>query len=308
MISASGGTYYYIIPSNAPLGKWELKLVTKNQIITPENGVFEVVSKGMSINFISPISLATYSRTSDQVRVSKTTYELGEKVEIIIEPNSNYVGWLLQIQDSRGRYVFQQMVSARGGTYYYSIPLYAPLGNWKLKLATRSQTATPENGVFDVVRQGQEQEQEQGQESNSVTIISPNGGEKWKQGQTYDIKWNFDIGDYGVERTYIYLEDHSGNPNCFADKTCGKWIFIGYGNSDINSYSWKILTDQDLGTKFKIFFVAQLKKQGSRDYIYYYGRSDDYFSIVSSTQPTQPTQPSDGPGILNAYEALKYNK
>jgi hypothetical protein len=168
-----------------------------------------------------------------------------------------------------------------------------------ISLATYSQIETPV--LFEAVIAGQ------GQESNSVTIISPNGGEKWKQGQTYDIKWNFDIGDYSVESAYIYLEDHSGNPNCFADKTCGKWIFIGYGNSDISSYSWKILSDQDLGTKFKIFFVAQLKKQGSRDYIYYYGRSDDYFSIVSSSEPTQPTQPTDGPGILNAYEALKYN-
>jgi hypothetical protein len=134
------GGFFWNVPVSLSGTKFKIFIkVTGLDYYDRSDDYFSIVSSGLR----QPLS---------QIRVSDATYELGEKVEIIVEPNTMYGGWLLQIQDSRGKYVFYQMVSKYGGTYYYNIPFYASLGDWKLKLIKKGDVSIPADGQFKVVR------------------------------------------------------------------------------------------------------------------------------------------------------------
>jgi hypothetical protein len=114
----------------------------------------------------------------------------------------------------------------------------------------------------------------------SVRVISPNGGNKWITGKTYDIKWQAQ----GVGEVVIELIDYSCSSE--ISKTIATNIPASRG-----SYSWKVPSDffqsqanvycvthygWRPGDNFKIF-IAELKPNGT------YGvqdESDNYFTIV----------------------------
>jgi hypothetical protein len=120
-----------------------------------------------------------------------------------------------------------------------------------------------------------------------ITIISPNGGEKWAKGQTYDIIWNLERlheVPYGVNGANIVLRDDS--------KTIDKdYLIAGPSLSiDAEKYTWTI--DEDIiqtGDRYKIMVVDSRGStvQNPVTGIGPMGESDDYFSIVSAQDTTQ---------------------
>jgi hypothetical protein len=99
------------------------------------------------------------------IKTAKTTYEQGEQIRIIVEPNSEFAECRMYIKEPAGEYAHffvLPKVPAKGGTYYGTIPSNAPLGTWTLVL----QEVSIEGGVvtggdkfypvnFEVVKKGE---------------------------------------------------------------------------------------------------------------------------------------------------------
>lgn len=116
----------------------------------------------------------------------------------------------------------------------------------------------------------------------SITLISPNGGEVWEIGKTYEIKWsraNLPLGEY-IGRIDLY----KGNSFYGNIQT---WNLIEEGTLQNISESalWKvgdIKGGVEEGSDYKIYI--NLKSiDGTREISDF---SDNYFSIVETTQPS----------------------
>lgn len=139
-------------------------------------------------------------------------------------------------------------------------------------------------------------------EEKSITIISPNGGEKWIEGNTYEITWKAN----GVEKVVIELIDYSCSSetpliiatNILASQGSYSWkipanLFESQANAYCPAYAYNPTTHYGWksGDNFKIF-IAELKTDGT------YGvqdQSDNYFSIVEKEALSiKITSPKDG--------------
>jgi|GEM_PF-6615718 len=103
----------------------------------------------------------------------------------------------------------------------------------------------------------------------TVTVISPNGGEKWEVGKTYSVKWKSEA----IEKVDIELE--SGNIG---------WHLAYHVPADVGEYKWEIPTTQVPGSKYKISIWNSAEPEKGVD------SSDDYFSIIDNSTCTD----SDG--------------
>ncbi len=54
----------------------------------------------------------------------------------------------------------------------------------------KSQITTILAKIAEIQKQIDELKKEEESTTKSITLISPNGGEKWEVGKTYNIKWN----------------------------------------------------------------------------------------------------------------------
>ena len=102
----------------------------------------------------------------------------------------------------------------------------------------------------------------------SITVLSPNGGEKYETGQNYNITWN----SVGVEKMFIFIYQKRGDVNGVVS-LIGDNILASLGN-----YSWTIPvnnSDINKGGQFKIV----ISKNGSSNV---FDNSDNYFTITSS--------------------------
>ncbi|PIP23720.1 MAG: hypothetical protein COX90_02840 [Candidatus Nealsonbacteria bacterium CG_4_10_14_0_2_um_filter_38_17] len=112
------------------------------------------------------------------------------------------------------------------------------------------------------------------QPQKSITILSPNGGEKWQIGQTYEIKWVAS----GLSSVGINIENDAINLSTgIADNV----------SPGIGSYSWTIPSSLAVGDKYEILI-------GGEKVI---DVSDNYFSIVEAT-----TACTDSDGGKNYYQ------
>ena len=100
-----------------------------------------------------------------------------------------------------------------------------------------------------------------------LTVISPNGGEEWVIGETYDITWESN----GLDKVTIYLYGLS------LRKTIVSNISASQG-----FYSWEISSDIDPDARYKIVVGCT---EGSH---FYSDDSDNYFSIVSEPPGNLP--------------------
>ena len=104
-----------------------------------------------------------------------------------------------------------------------------------------------------------------------ITVVSPNGGEKWEQGNAKTITWNSN----GIERVKISLVDYSAEEPKYIPISCiegGTDIYAPVGRC--NWLIWLI----PLGNKYKISITESLSGSTVSDV------SDDYFSIISPVE------------------------
>jgi hypothetical protein len=110
------------------------------------------------------------------------------------------------------------------------------------------------------------------EETKPITVISPNGGEKWEIGGTYDITWEF---SNTVENVVIDLYDCNSLP-------CESTAISPGISATQGKYSWNI-TVYDPGDKYKIQVTSiELGQFGGVTRKNISDQSDNYFSIVTS--------------------------
>ncbi|MDD5146554.1 MAG: Ser-Thr-rich GPI-anchored membrane family protein, partial [Candidatus Pacebacteria bacterium] len=107
-----------------------------------------------------------------------------------------------------------------------------------------------------------------------LNILSPNGGEKWEIGKTYDIIWT----SSGVAKAYIYLHFPDGG-TCNLGETYaanGKYSVYLYQGRQCPNIPKTITA----GDQYKIFITTEKFEISSVQ-----DESDGYFSIVDKTIP-----------------------
>ena len=114
--------------------------------------------------------------------------------------------------------------------------------------------------------------------NKGITVISPNGGEQWVKGGTYEIKWESE----GVENVYIDVVSYE-LPSIAR-------TIVSSIPASIGSFSWKIgdkWPDIATGDKYKIRVYAFPFNTTV------YDRSDGYFSIVTGIACTDSDSGKD---------------
>ncbi len=116
----------------------------------------------------------------------------------------------------------------------------------------------------------------------SITVLSPNGGEQWVRGKTYNIKWS----STGVDKVDVYTAKIDPLVACLSCMVgvycppCDSTLVAKNISASLGQYSWTIPLDIALGDKYKI-------RIGDPDfYLGYnnvYDQSDNYFSIAAAT-------------------------
>jgi len=124
-------------------------------------------------------------------------------------------------------------------------------------------------------------------EKPSLTVLSPNGGEVWQTGKTYDITWKAE----GVKYVDIYINSpytvmcgrrNEGNTWVLTaytacEQTCNERVIAKNVLASAGKYSWTIPADQIPNT-YSLISV----KSSTSETICLGDSSDNVFSIVSS--------------------------
>jgi len=102
-----------------------------------------------------------------------------------------------------------------------------------------------------------------------ITVISPNGGERWQRGRTYNIQWQ----SSGVEKLYISSAAYDEFEHKFLMNNLAQDISASSG-----TYSWEIPSTWPIGERYKIEIGAEFtiatEQSGLTD------ESNNYFSII----------------------------
>jgi M6 family metalloprotease-like protein len=114
----------------------------------------------------------------------------------------------------------------------------------------------------------------------SVTVVSPNGGETWTQGENYKITWQSE--GPGIDSIFIYLIDFDSNPSYIYTITP---VSIP---STPTSFSWTIPSDIPVGSNYRILILTN-------DNMIQY-RSDEPFTIIAP--PTEKQSTTDSLSIV----------
>jgi hypothetical protein len=96
----------------------------------------------------------------------------------------------------------------------------------------------------------------------SITVLSPNGGEVWEAGKTYDITWT----SLGIDKVYIGL--------LIGDQLLSEYVIASNISASLGKYTWTIPANQPLSSKYKI----SIRAYGG----IVFDLSDNYFSIAQA--------------------------
>ena len=100
----------------------------------------------------------------------------------------------------------------------------------------------------------------------SITVLSPNGGETWVVGNSYEIKWE----NKGVNSVNILLCLEAGDIPCT--------VLASNISAQLEKFTWKVI-NVPVGDVYKVYIRAA-ENPKIQDY------SDNYFSIVGAATPS----------------------
>ena len=134
------------------------------------------------------------------------------------------------------------------------------------------------------------------EETGSITITSPNGGEELEKGRYYTIDWKSEQGIDIHDKLDIYLVDESKKSICTLNGkccyTCSNWKRIITPLANFGFYSpWEVPIDQETGNKYKIY-IRTLSDGNDCFKGCVKDESDNYFSIVE--KKAHPCTDTDG--------------
>ncbi|HTE48630.1 MAG TPA: Ser-Thr-rich GPI-anchored membrane family protein, partial [Candidatus Paceibacterota bacterium] len=110
------------------------------------------------------------------------------------------------------------------------------------------------------------------QENASITILSPNGGEKLQIGKAYEIKWTAPA--FSSQIQLFLMDDRTGSRQAEP-------LLIGSASAATGKYLWTIpSTIIPNSATDKGSFKIEIEEKSLRGYS---DMSDNYFSIISST-------------------------
>ena len=212
---------------------------------------------------------------SGTLSVDKTTAKTGENITLTISAQDEQgVAYVLAYYQGKWHtkscngtsctktFIFSE--STPGIKYYYGY-LYGKKLNGSLEGAYTK----PVSVKVNIIRTNQQ---------FSITVLSPNGGERWVIGKTYTIKWKAS----NLDKVIIWLRDYSQGNNF---KACR--LTPDYVNATIERYSWTIGADDcsiSPGDRFKIA-VSEPEGNAQPRRI---DTSDNYFSIINPSQQENP--------------------
>jgi hypothetical protein len=112
-----------------------------------------------------------------------------------------------------------------------------------------------------------------------IKVISPNGGEEWKVGNTYDITWEA----AGIDEVFIhlYVKTNDGSYSFSLNPTDSGKIYPNGIDAKLGTFSWKITKDSACMSeasqmnKFKIQVTSPPYLDPAFE-----DESDNYFSII----------------------------
>ena len=114
-------------------------------------------------------------------------------------------------------------------------------------------------------------------EEKTITVLSPNGGEKWEKGKTYNITWQGSC-EIGKSQIYISLFDSRKNYYTYIDKNP---TFRGSGGPEICQYTYSWVVPNTVAVGENVFKVrVESVNFAIAD------ESDNYFSIVTAEEPS----------------------
>jgi peptidoglycan hydrolase-like protein with peptidoglycan-binding domain len=139
-------------------------------------------------------------------------------------------------------------------------------------------------------------------QSASLTVLSPNGGEQWQVGSTQKITWNTKNVNYPDDKITIYIipaEDPSKNINLAQSiPNTGSYNYLVDDPAKFSSRSsW-----YKAGNKFKIF-VCAAKRDSNSLCSNAIDHGDDFFTIASSTSSENAGTIANLIATINALEA-----
>jgi hypothetical protein len=136
---------------------------------------------------------------------------------------------------------------------------------------------------------------------SSIKILSPNGGEKWMVGETYEIRWT---GGFNVKNVFISLLDYN-KPQ--SDRNFTPYTIASY-TSNTGVYKWTIpswLGGVTLGgSNYKIYVGGYGYDEAALRSVLQDDQSDAPFSIVG--QSTNSTYLNTINQLANIVTSLNY--
>jgi len=164
-------------------------------------------------------------------------------------------------------------IPASSGKYSWTIPSnQTPKSTYRIRIADTNYSTTriydDSDSDFSIVSPTEK----------SITVTSPNGGEKWVRGKTYDITWN----SVGVDKVDIYARKIDPTIVCapcivgMYCPPCDGTLIAKNVSASLGKYSWTIPLDIALGDKYKIQIGDTGFYWGQNNI---YDESDNYFSI-----------------------------
>ena len=118
--------------------------IKKNLIVSLIGISFALVAGQSSGLFGNILDSFRAIAADGSITTSKSVYEQGEQIKIIVGQNSEYVGCRMYVQEPGGghaHFFVLPEIPAKGGTYYGAIPSDATLGTWGLILQEMSISA-----------------------------------------------------------------------------------------------------------------------------------------------------------------------
>lgn len=279
-------------------GDWNI--ATQNQpsiTVTSPNGgetwrvgeTHNITWRSYGLNADTKVKILLIDSGSSSSSLSLASNNSASSLRIIPIPTSIKP---LDIQKTQGGatlppVIIVENVSASAGTYSWSIPttgiVYSDFYKIKIETTTPSVADVSDN-IFSV------------DPAPAITVLSPNGGETWTQGNAYDIRWYAG----GVGNVSIFLVPENGS-NCLLTSTSassGSWSYTlgtqcpdGTGRA-ISIGKYKILISgnisavsvapsRDLGWLEKLInlFIPTAYAQGSSTVS---DISDNWFAIIAA--------------------------
>jgi hypothetical protein len=270
--TANTGSYLWTIPEFYARGvdpnSFSIRVEALNHSDV-SNNIFTILA--------SPIPLTNLVVTTP---VLGHSYNLGDIAQVIWTPKNPNVDWMVSLLRKNDPLFLR--LGIQGATMReWRVPVDISPGNdYYLRVNQKGREKTGYSQVFSIVRPPIV--------TPSLTVLSPNGGERWELGRTYDITWRA-TGDVGMVE--ISLLDHRVGPPVT--------VIARNIPAAIGRHSWTIPREIRPGDNaFTILIDGIAVGVGDN--------SDRFFSIVRPAVVPAPTITSISPstGANNAWVTI----